>query len=131
MRASAGSSLVAAVMDLPSFSLTVTALMRVFVLAGCCDSSGRVAASCCSDVRCCFGWLPSVMLSSSCLLDEKAPPGLLAGVMDGDMTLSEVGVFGSGDSVMESMLLPFVSLMLMLRFVLVVNVVLLLLLRLL
>ena len=39
------------------------------------------------------------MLSSTCLLDEKAPPGLLAGVMDGDMTLSEVGVFGSGDGI--------------------------------
>ena len=99
MRASAGSSLVAVAMDLPSFSLTVTALMRVFVLAGCCGSSDGVAACCCSDVRCCFGWLPSVMLSSSCLLDEKAPPGLLAGAMDGDMTLSEVGVFGSGDGI--------------------------------
>ena len=57
--------------------------MHPFVLGGSGDASGLCAACCSVVVFCCFAVLPSVMLSSSVLLDVGLPTGAPAGVIDG------------------------------------------------
>ena len=57
--------------------------MHPFVLGGSGDASGLCAARCSVVVFCCFAVLPSVMLSSSVLLDVGLPTGAPAGVIDG------------------------------------------------
>ena len=88
--ASVGSSHVAVVTCCPFLSCTVIALMRPFVLGGSADAAGLSFVCCSVVVFGCFDVLPSVMLSSSVLLDVGLPAGTLAGATDGANHVSAV-----------------------------------------